>query len=62
MSTKREYPFFSAVLDLMAIHSKKVSLAATAAVSVVISLYHGHTPFQFLFAEYDILKIGRAHV
>lgn len=55
MSTKREYPFFSAVLDLMAIHSKKVSLIGTAITSAVISLYHGHAPFQFLFADYDIL-------
>lgn len=52
---KREYPFFSAVLDLMAIHSKKVSLIGTAITSALISLYHGHAPFQFLFADYDIL-------
>lgn len=48
MSTKREYPFFSAVLDLMAIHSKKVSLIATVVTSMVISIRAGHYPFQFL--------------
>ena len=55
MSTKREYPFFSALFDLMAIHSKKVSLICTMITSAVISLYHGHAPLQFLFADYDIL-------
>ncbi|KAB2655105.1 hypothetical protein F9K94_21345 [Brucella tritici] len=53
--TKREYPFFSAVLDLIAIHSKKVSLAAAVITSAVISLYYGHAPHQFLFAGSDVI-------
>ncbi len=55
MSTKREYPFFSAVLDLMTIHSKKVCLIGTVITSAVISLYYGHAPHQFLFAGSDVI-------